>query len=158
MSSESKNAQTVSDNKSAVNFYILSDSDLQQRLLFVFRLVEKARQQRLKTLIIASDDEQLAALDKLLWTEKPERFIAHEIITDKTTQPLPPVLLTTQIKAISAIDFLPQVVIDLSYDATPIDFPKIMLIANQHPDVLPNARLKYQAYVNQGIKPNVHKL
>lgn len=80
------------------------------------------------------------------------------MITGKITLPLPNILLTDDINQLSVVDFSPQLVIDLSYDATPLSFPKIMLVANQHPEVLPNARMKYQAYVNAGIKPNVHKI
>lgn len=159
MNTESQQTEiAMSNNAASVNFYILSDSDLQHRLQFVFRLVEKAQEQQLCTLIITADSEQLVVLDKLLWTAKPERFIAHEMITEKVTLPLPKVLLTEHLNQLSTVDFSPQVVIDLSYDATPLNFPKVMLVANQHPQVLPNARMKYQAYINHGVKPTVHKI
>ncbi|PIE45542.1 MAG: hypothetical protein CSA45_02315 [Gammaproteobacteria bacterium] len=150
---------TEPDNSSPnVNFYILSDSDLQRRLLFVYRLVEKAYKQALPTLVLTSGEEQLSALDRLLWTAKPADFLAHEVITERSQSPLPPIVLADNAAAIKTVNFTPRVVIDLSYDATPLDFPKIMLVANQHPDVLPNARMKYQGYVRGGIKPNVYKI
>lgn len=141
-----------------VNFYILPDADLDSRLLFVYRLLEKAVDRQLPTLIIAADEAQLTALDRLIWTAKPARFIAHEIISESLTAPLPPVLLCDNAARVAAVDFVPQVVIDLSYDATPLPFAKIMLIANQHQDILANARMKYQAYAKNGITPTVHKL
>lgn len=144
--------------KSVVNFYILPDNDLQHRLSFVVRLVEKALEQRLPTAIIGSDEEQLVAVDKLLWTVKPERFIAHEIVTEQTAKPLPSILLIKDMGQLAPLNFSPQAVIDLSYNATPINCPKVMLVANQHPDILPNARMKYQAYVNDGLQPKVYKL
>lgn len=65
MMTESRQTTIAESNSIAtVNFYILSDSDLQHRLQFIFRLVEKAQEQRLLTLIIAADNEQLVALDK----------------------------------------------------------------------------------------------
>ncbi|PID66256.1 MAG: hypothetical protein CR975_03765 [Gammaproteobacteria bacterium] len=143
---------------SAVNFYILSDSDLQHRLLFVCRLVEKAFEQQLPTLIITADNEQLQTLNRLIWAFKPERFIPHDIINKQLTTPLPSILLSNHVDAVKTVDFQPQVVIDLGYDATPLDFPKIMLVANQYQEILANARMKYQSYVDNGIKPTVHKI
>lgn len=149
----------MSDNTPAVNFYILPDSDSNNRHFFLFRLVEKAFEQGLPTLILAADGEQLKALDRLLWTAKPARFIAHEIIGEQTpATTLPSILLTDNINALQSVNFSPEVVIDVSYDATPLAFPKIMLVANQHAEILANARMKYQSYVNQGIKPAVHKI
>lgn len=148
----------MSTQQTAVNFYILSDSDLDNRLLFVCRLAEKAFDQQLPTLIIAADEQQLQALNRLLWSFKPERFIAHEIIHSELVKPLPHVLLTDNVGALSGLDFSVQVVIDLTYDATPLDFPKVMLVANQYQEILANARMKYQSYVNNGITPAVHKI
>ncbi len=145
-------------NNTTVNFYILPDSDLDRRLGFVFRLVEKAVTQKLPTLVVASDETQLKAIDKLIWTVKPETFIAHEIVDNQLSTPLPMVLLTDEVSKMTNLDFSPQVVIDLSYQAIPLSFPKIMLIANQHEEVLANARMKYQSYINTGIKPTVYKL
>lgn len=149
---------TKQNNAPAVNFYILADSDEKKRLNFIYRLVDKAYQQQLPTLIITADNEQLKQLDKLIWTAQPNRFIPHEVISHTLTKPLPPILLTDNNNLPEALDFEPQIVIDLSYDATPLNYPKIMLIANQTNDILANARMKYQAYVNQGIKPTVYKL
>lgn len=146
----------VEQNQPAINFYILPDSDPQNRLFFVFRLVEKAFEQRLSTLIITADDEQLSAVERLLWTAKPSRFIPHDTLSGETVPT--PILLTGNTSAARALQPAPQLMIDLSYDATPLNCRKIMLVANQHPDILPNARMKYQAYANQGLTPTVHKI
>ncbi|MGY0399418.1 MAG: DNA polymerase III subunit chi [Ostreibacterium sp.] len=141
-----------------VNFYILSDSDLRHRLIFVFRLVEKAYKEKLSTLIIGSDEAQIAAIDRLIWTAKPACFIPHEVISEQLISPLPSILLADSVLSLSQVNFQPQLVIDLGYDATPLYFPKIMLVANQHQDVLANARMKYQHYIENDITPVVHKL
>lgn len=141
-----------------VNFYILSDSDPQRRLYFIYRLVEKSYSQGLTTLIITADEAQQKQLDKLIWTAKPTSFIPHECIEEMSAETaLPPVVLTTDVGNVSPT-LQPDVTIDLGYDATTLNHPKIMLVANQHPEILPNARMKYQAYANQGIKPNVYKI
>lgn len=149
--------QTSQTSQTAVNFYILPDSDGQNRLFFVFRLLEKALLQGFSTLIIAADKEQLEALDRLIWAAKPSRFIAHDIVR-KGESTSEVVLLTDDASLIQTLQPAPQIVIDLSYDAVPITCDKVMLVANQHPDILPNARMKYQAYADQGVKPAVHKI
>lgn len=146
----------VEQNQPAINFYILPDSDPQNRLFFVFRLVEKAFEQRLSTLIITADDEQLSAVDRLLWTAKPSRFIPHDTLSDEAS--LTSIMLTDKTDVARTLQPVPQVMIDLSYEAVPLNCPKVMLVANQHPDILPNARMKYQAYTNQGLTPTVHKI
>lgn len=145
-----------------VNFYILSDSDPQRRLYFIYRLVEKSHSQGLTTLIITADENQQKQLDKLIWAADPTSFLAHECVGDSTSiptlsTPLPPIVLSTDASKVPPT-LQADVAIDLSYDATTLNYPKIMLVANQHPDILPNARMKYQAYANQGIKPNVYKI
>lgn len=143
----------------AVNFYILPDSHIENRHFFIFRLVEKAFEQHLPTLILTADTEQSQVLDRLLWTAKPERFIAHEILDEaQLGGSLPSIVITDKLTALQATPLPPEVVIDVSYDATPLDYPKIMLVANQHAEILANARMKYQSYVNQGITPSVHKI
>ncbi len=144
----------------SVNFYILPDSDFNNRHFFVFRLIEKAHAQGLPTLILTADSEQAQALDKLLWTAAPARFIAHEILSaaGNSYSDLPAIVISDNLNTVNASGFNSKVVIDLSYDASPLPFAKIMLVANQHAEILANARMKYQSYVNQGIKPDVHKI
>lgn len=142
----------------SVNFYILPDSDPQNRLFFVFRLVEKAFEKQLSTLIVTADNEQLSGVDRLIWTAKPARFLAHEVLKSPRAESSSIIWLTDSADMAHTVEPAPQVVVDLSYDAEPMNHPKIMLIANQHPEVLPNARMKYQAYVNQGVQPTVHKV
>lgn len=158
MSDNKQRDNTTSHSTTTVNFYILADSDADNRLSFVYRLVEKAFDQQLKTLIITANDTQLAHLNRLIWAAKPTRFIPHEIIDETLTAPLPPVLLSCSLTPLTTLGFSPEVVIDLSYDGEPLNFSKIMLVANQHQEILANARMKYQSYVNAGIKPHVYKL
>lgn len=140
-----------------VHFYILSGDDLTRRLHFIYRLVKKLYNKQLTLLIMTADKEQLHRLDRLLWTAEPESFIPHEIWGDSLQRPWPPILLTTNSSQRQS-DFQPQVVIDLSYDATALVAPNVVLVANQHQEILPNARMKYQAYLNEGIRPTVHHI
>jgi|GEM_PF-1737746 len=142
---------------SVVNFYVLPDSDLQKRLRFVFRLIEKAYDRQLTTLVITADEAQQAMIDRLLWTAKPARFIAHDSITDQDQHTNAPALITEH-QYLKRLTSTPDIAIDLSYEADPLPYQKIFLVANQHNDILANARMKYQSYINVGIKPTVHKM
>ena len=152
------NHQTLASHQTAVNFYILADSDLRKRLLFACRLVEKAFDKNKDTLVITRDSEQLRLLNNQIWSFSASRFIPHEMITSKLKEPIPPVLLTDKLSNLDGISFKPQVVIDLTDDAIVLPFPKVMLVANQYQEILSNARMKYQSYVNHGVKPVVHKI
>ncbi len=146
-------------NQVAVNFYILPDADMHNRHFFVYRLVEKAFKQQLPTLILAADREQLNQLDRLFWSADPTSFIPHEIIApEKKAKNLPLIVLSETATMRDVVNFKPQVVIDLSYNTEPLNFPKVMLIANQHNDILINARKKYQSYTQKSITPTVHKI
>ncbi len=142
-----------------VNFYILPDSDLDNRHFFAYRLVEKALEQQLPTLVLAADNAHVQVLDRLLWTARPERFVAHDVCyLNEQRSITSSIVITDSVSTLVKTDFQPYVVIDLGYDGTPLDFPKVMLVANQHAEILANARMKYQAYVNQGIRPATHKI
>ncbi len=150
----------MNSQQNSVNFYILPDSNADNRYFFVFRLVEKAYEKGLPVLILTVDAQQSAAIDRLLWAAKPARFIPHQVVDSKAAvaSRLSPILITHERQILENMAFDPQVVIDISYDGTPLNYPKVMLVANQHAEILNNARMKYQGYINQGIKPQVYKI
>lgn len=148
----------IEEYQPTVNFYILPDSDLQNRLFFVFRLIEKAVEQQLPTAILTADETQTHHLDRLIWTARPTRFIPHDILTDSNNTIASNVVICDKAAYLKHWAKTPQLIIDLSYNTVPLNYPKVMLIANQHSDILPNARMKYRSYVDQGIKPAVHKI
>ena len=61
-----------------VDFYILQDSTEEARRHFTCRLVDKALRSGHQILITTDSQEEVQQLDDLLWTFKPETFIAHE--------------------------------------------------------------------------------
>ena len=63
-----------------VDFYILKQSEEQDRMFFACRLTEKALKQGLK--IYIHTDSELAAqeMDDLLWSFRPDSFIPHAIV------------------------------------------------------------------------------
>jgi len=63
-----------------VDFYILKQSEEQERLFFACRLTEKASSQGLKIYIHTDSEQTALEMDDLLWSFKPESFIPHAIL------------------------------------------------------------------------------
>ena len=61
-----------------VDFYILSDPEQPGLLRAACRLVEKAWSQGMRVHVLATDDEQAARMDEMLWTFRQDSFIPHE--------------------------------------------------------------------------------
>ena len=62
-----------------VGFYVIQNSDVQQRLHVAARLADKAFQQGLKIYINADSEQQARQLDELLWSFRPGSFLPHGI-------------------------------------------------------------------------------
>ncbi|GAB3093497.1 DNA polymerase III subunit chi [Aestuariicella hydrocarbonica] len=61
-----------------IDFYILPDSAVEQRLTFACRLAQKALQAGSNTYIAVNSAGEAAALDKRLWEFRPESFLPHD--------------------------------------------------------------------------------
>ena len=57
-----------------VDFYQLSRDPVERALPAIARAVKRAGQ---RLLVVSSDDEGLAGIDRALWEEFPEEFLAH---------------------------------------------------------------------------------
>ena len=60
-----------------VDFYILEGSALEQLQRFACRLVDKAWQRGMTSLVNAADNEGIEELDDLLWTFRDISFLPH---------------------------------------------------------------------------------
>lgn len=63
---------------------------------YLFEIVEQAYVRREKVLVFVQSAERAAAVDRLLWINKQEAFIPHEIAGANPTDPSVPVLIVTQ--------------------------------------------------------------
>jgi DNA polymerase III subunit chi len=61
-----------------IDFYILDESSPKNLHQIVCRLCEKALSQKMKVVIYTESIEQAQQLDDLLWSYKPDSFIAHQ--------------------------------------------------------------------------------
>lgn len=68
-----------------VDFYILNTDSSTQRMQFAAKLGEKAFNQGMKTLYWLDQAEEAEAFSQILWTLRPESFLAHEVTQDQPT-------------------------------------------------------------------------
>ena len=62
-----------------IDFYILPDEQEAARLHFACRLIDKAVQRGHQVFVAARDQAQAEQVDTLLWTFRPESFVAHQL-------------------------------------------------------------------------------
>ncbi len=145
-------------NLEQVDFYILNDLDEENRLLFITRLVKKAKDIKMKVLIICSDERTKQLIDKFIWEFKDTSFIAHQIFSKPMTLPLPDIIIADINDDLSSMDFKPDILFDLSYEDRDYDIKRVMIITNQQGDILDISRKKYKRYVANGVTPRTHKM
>jgi DNA polymerase-3 subunit chi len=63
-----------------IDFHILQETGVEARWLYVCRFIEKVERLGHRILVVVDTIEQAHELDDLLWSFKPESFIAHQII------------------------------------------------------------------------------
>lgn len=64
----------------SIDFYILGQSQHQERLLFVCRLAEKAYSEGRRVYVHVKDEKEAQLLDDLMWSYKPESFLPHSVV------------------------------------------------------------------------------
>jgi len=75
-----------------VDFYLLKDDSVQNRVRFACRLADKAYRLGNRVFIHTESAEQTRLLDDLLWTFQQNSFVPHAIYQAEQNNP-PPVLL-----------------------------------------------------------------
>jgi DNA polymerase-3 subunit chi len=87
-----------------VRFYHLQRQRLEEALP---ALLEKARERGFRIVVQAGSPERVKALDTLLWTYRPESFLAHGSgMASLATAPDQPIWLTADVENPNAADML----------------------------------------------------
>lgn len=73
-----------------VDFYLLTNTEPEARLLIACRLIEKAYRRDHRVFICCNTQEDAERLDELLWTFKADSFIPHNL-QGEGPEPPPPV-------------------------------------------------------------------
>lgn len=144
----------MSASGSQVTFYVLQDNASAQRHRFVCRLVEKIHSSGKRVYLHAEDAREMQLLDDMLWTYQEGSFLPHNL----TRQQVPdtPIQLGCEGDAPAEAD----VMINLA-PQTPDFYQRYRRVAeiiDQDPLRLQQGRGRFQAYRNQGLEPETHKI
>lgn len=139
-----------------IDFYILPETATDARWLFVCRLIEKAVRLQHQVLVTVDARSEAEQLDDLLWTFKPESFIAHRCIPERCPTD------TTLFNASVEITFEPEseelhahhhgLLINLSRSVPGFfsRFERLSEVVIQQPEILKNTRDHYSFFRERG--------
>lgn len=142
-----------------VDFYILSQSDTEARLLFACRLIEKAYKHGHRVLIICQDQALATQLDEHLWSFKESSFIPHQLSHSENKQADCPVEISLQQEADPYLDHH-DVLINLGQGILNgfSRFERCMEVVIQQQDVLTHTRQNYKFYKERGYPLHQHDM
>ncbi len=135
-----------------VDFHILQDTSVEARWLYVCRFIEKVERLGHSILVVVDTLEEAQELDDLLWSFKPESFIAHQIIGgDEEAK----VEITYTASAGEHHDVLINLTSQIpEYFSR---FARVAEIVIQEPKILENTREHYKFYKQRGYPITQHK-
>ena len=134
-----------------IDFHILQDTSVEARWLYVCRFIEKVERLGHSILVVVDTEAEAHELDDLLWSFKPESFIAHQIIGgDEEAK----VEITFTNKAGDHHDVL----INLGSQIPDYfsRFDRVSEVVIQEPNVLQNTREHYKFYKQRGYPITQH--
>lgn len=137
-----------------VDFYILPDDELQARLQFICRLVEKAHRQKHRIYIHTNNEADSKTIDLLLWTFKVESFIPHHLLGDNNAPA--PVAIGHGDNPGDHHDLL----VNLS-DQIPdffSRFERCVEVVIQQPEILKSTRSHFAFYKERGYPLHTHDM
>lgn len=147
----------LQESATRVDFYVLESSDVQSRLHFACKLIEKVyklgHQLRIRTASKAESEE----LDQLLWTARGGSFIPHELAGDSNSG-LTPIIIS---HSAAADDSAANDVLFNLGTAMPGDYQqytRVIELIDAADEIRQAGRQRFGAYREAGIKPETHKI
>jgi DNA polymerase-3 subunit chi len=143
-----------------VDFYILPDSDAQQRTLFACRLIEKVYRLRHPLYVHSGDRQQAEQLDALLWQQPASGFVPHELLAGNGNSAATVQLGWNGVAPDAASLGAAAVLINLS-DSVPAffeHFARVSEIVVQVPAILAATRAAWRHYQQCGCALERHDL
>ena len=135
-----------------IDFHILPDASVEARWLYVCRLIEKVERLGHSILVAVETLDDAQTLDDLLWSFKPESFIAHQIIDgDNTTR--------VEITYTNVIKEHRGVLVNLRNEIPDYfsRFDRVCEIVIQEPKILETTREHYKFYKLRGYPIEQYK-
>jgi DNA polymerase III subunit chi len=142
-----------------IDFHILQDASVEARWLYVCRFIEKVERLDHNILVVVDTLEEAQELDDLLWSFKPESFIAHQILGGDE-QARVEITYTLNAPAEHAdAGVHNDVLINLGSQIPDYfsRFARLVEIVIQDPKILENTREHYRFYKQRGYPINQHQ-
>lgn len=138
-----------------IDFYILTDGNVQARFHLACRLIEKAYKNRHRVYVHTETQDDANKIDELLWTYRDDSFLPHNLYGDGP-EPAPPIQIGCAVTPEKHRDIL----INLS-SQVPIFFERfnrVLEIVANDAVMQATARENYRQYRTRGFDINTHKL
>lgn len=139
-----------------VDFYILPDQGIEQRLLFACRLAEKAYRLGHRVYLHSADAAQARALDDLLWSFQPTSFVPHDLLEPPAADSGAAVAIGWSERGCDGRGVL--INLDLRVPGFFSQFPRVTEIVVQTPAVLQATRAAWRHYQQHGCALERHDL
>jgi DNA polymerase-3 subunit chi len=138
-----------------VDFYILQQDSVEARMLFVCRLVDKALRHGKHIMINVADQATAEALDDLLWSFRPESYIAHAIAGTEEAEDVPVVISVG-----NDLAHHHDVLINLTNEVPSFfsRFQRLIEVVVQVEELLQATRQHYAFFKQRGYPIQTHKL
>lgn len=138
-----------------IDFYVLNASKVEDRLMFVCRLVDKAYRKGHQIYIHTDDESTTDHLDSALWHFRADSFIPHRRI-DREALPASPVELGHGQDPSEHQDIL------INLASAPPDFfsrfHRVSEVVVQHPELLKSSRNRFAFYRDRGYPLHTHPI
>jgi DNA polymerase-3 subunit chi len=140
-----------------VDFYVMGAADPRARLTTACRLAEKAYEQGLRVAVRTSSPSETAEVDELMWTFSDRSFVPHAVWpAEPAVAEATPVLLASGALPDSHRGALINLAAELP--AEPARFARICEVVGGDEDSKKRARLRWRAYREAGLTPEMHEL
>ena len=135
-----------------IDFHILPDTSVEARWLYVCRLIEKVERLGHSILVAVETLDDAQTLDDLLWSFKPESFIAHQIIGGENPS-------SVEITYTEDAKEHKDVLVNLRHSIPDYfsRFNRVCEIVIQEPKILETTREHYKFYKQRGYPIEQHK-
>lgn len=137
-----------------IDFYVLQQNTGEAQHHFACRLIEKAVRQGNRVMVTTNSEQETMALDKALWSFRPDAFIPHTILGENNSDA--PVVLSHNADDDSHHDVL--INLQLKIPAQFSRFHRLAEIVIQDKTTLENSRKSYSYYKTRGYPINTHKI
>lgn len=140
-----------------VDFYVMGAADPRARLTTACRLAEKAYEQGLRVAVRTASPSETAEIDELMWTFSDRSFVPHAVWpAEPSVAEVTPVLVASGALPDSHRGALINLAAELP--AEPARYTRICEVVGGDEDSKKRARLRWRAYRDAGLTPEMHEL